>query len=207
MFCEDDPRIRELSFRHLLNSIYNIDSLWYFDSLSNYINTRIIMPAYSVLIPYWINIRHKLSNDMQIYVNAYMQYYINYYAEKISNIYMYYKNNSNLILLIDENNQFIYPPRTVSNFDKKYIYNMKNSILYIQELIEDYFIQHPNYETLLLLLKISIKRINKYITAHIINFLKKHKCPQIIYKIILIKCTLNNEQKTFMNSLRILDAL
>lgn len=207
MFCEDDPRIRELSFRHLLNSIYDIDSLWHFDSLSNYINTKIIMPAYSVLIPYWINIMHKISNDRQIYIKAYIQYYFNYYTEKISNIYMYYRNNSNLILLFNENNRFIYPPQIASNFDKKYIYSTKNSILYIQELIENYFIQRPEYETLLLLLRISVKKINEYITAHIINFLKEHSCSQIVYKIILIKSTLNDEQKTFVNSLMVLNAL
>lgn len=207
MFCEDDSKIRELSFRYLLNSIYDIDSLWYFDSLNNYINTRIIMPAYSVLIPYWINIMHKFSDNMQTYINVYIQCYINYYVEKISNIYMYYKNNSNLILLFNENDLFIYPPRIASNFDKKYIYSMKNSILHVQELIENYFIQHPRYETLFLLLRTSVKRINECITTHIINFLKEYRCSQIIYKTILIKCILNNEQKIFINSLMVLDAL
>lgn len=207
MFCENDPGMRGLSFRYLLNSIYDIDSLWYFDSLSNYINTRIIMPAYSVLIPYWMNIRHKLSNDRQIYINAYIQYYFNYYTEKISNIYMYYRNNSNLILLFNENNQFMHPPQIASNFDKKYIYSTKNSILHVQELIENYFIQYPKYENLSLLLRISVKRINKYATAHIIILLKEHKGSQIIYKIILTKSTLNDEQKTFVNSLMVLDAL
>ena len=163
------------------------------------------MPAYSVLIPYWINMMYKFSNDSQIY--AYIQYYVNYYTDKISNIYMYYKNNSNLILLFDENNQFIYPPRIVSNFDKKYIYNTKNSILYIQELLENYFIQHPKCYTLSLLLKISVKKINKYVTVYIINFLKEHKFSRITYKTILIKCSLFNEQKIFINSLMILNIL
>ena len=84
---------------------------------------------------------------------------------------------------------------------------MKDSVLSIQNIIEQQFINKPNKDLLWLLLNNAIKKINEHTVSYIIKFFKKEICPLIFYDKVNKLCLLNNEQKTFINSLRVLNSI
>lgn len=197
-FYRDSLRLNHLSFFHLFNKINNIKEFNTISQLNKYIRARIILPAYSVLIPYWFEIIKNLNID---YIHQWIGSYFCGYRFKINN----FKYSKWLVFDID--NKPLYKIQTSSTIDKEYINNMKNSVLSIQNIIEQQFINKPNKDLLWLLLNNAIKKINEHTSSHIIKFFKKEVCPLIFYNKVNKLCLLNNEQKTFINSLRVLNSI
>jgi len=180
--------IKVTAFRVFLNHYYYNDYNMPADSqLNKYIALRIIVPAYSILIPYFFYINNISFSTL----SAVTRYYIQFYLKKVSNYHFNDINNFKALYSIDQ------------EFLDKY----KNSILSIQDIVEDYFIKNPYIEVLNLLLEIAVKPINKLTAYHVINFIKKEKCSLSLLKSLKQKCILNNNQFQYIDSLILLNTL
>lgn len=145
-----------------LNNKYGLSTLLY---------RYIIMPVYSILIPYWFNHMRKFSKNKFSSIAAITQEYFLYY-HKIS----------------------------YSNLDNEYISNMENSVLLIYNIVKQYFIQHSNEDVLQLLLQININKIDSFMLMHIMKLVRKKECSQYLLKQIKEQCLLNIQQKNVIDS-------
>lgn len=138
----------------------------------------IIMPVYSILIPYWFNHMKKFSkNKFKFVASIVSEYFL-----------LYHKIN-------------------YSSLDIEYINNMENSILLIYDIVKQYFIKHSNEDVLYLLLHININQIDNSILTHIMKFIRKKECPRYLLKRIKECCILNIQQQNTIDSFIMLKSL
>lgn len=152
-----------------LNNRYGLSTLLY---------RYIIIPVYSILIPYWFNHMRKFSKNKFSSIASITQEYFLYY-HKIS----------------------------YSSLDKEYISNIENSVILIHNTIKQYFIQHSNEDVLQLLLQININKIDNFMLMHIMKLVRKKECSQYLLKQIKEQCLLNVQQKNVIDSFIILKNL
>lgn len=152
-----------------LNNKYGLSTLLY---------RYIIMPVYSILIPYWFNHMRKFSKNKFSSIASITREYFLYY------------------------HKIIY-----SSLDKEYINNMKNSVILIHKIIKQYFIQHSNEDVLHLLLQTNINKIDNSMLIHIMKLVRKKECSQYLLKQIKEQCLLNIQQQNVIDSRIILTNL
>ena len=163
--------------------MYNASGLGIF---TDYINIRVILPVYSVLIPFYI-FQYKnenLSKEEKRFIINILRNYIKDYISRINSVG----------LLIDVNIE--------------YLEKMKPFALLIQNFFIQNFINHPSEYSLHLLLHLTINKIDKSTSVIIINYItKKSQCKLKILKQIEQYCTLTDEQQNIINSLIVLKNL
>ena len=153
----------------------------YYDTIfANYINIRIILPVYSVLIPFYI-FQYKnenLSKEEKQFIISILRNYIEDYKKRMNSIELF------------------------DNINIEYIEKMKPFAYLVQDFFVYKFINFPSENSLYLLLYSIIKKIDKSAFTIIINYIiKQMQCELDILTLIKEYCILTDEQQDIINSL------
>ena len=160
----------------ILSSYYFNDHYFFID----YINVRIILPLYSVLIPFYLT-RYKNCNNykQKHFILKIFKWFINSYNNKL---------NSNFI-------------------DQEYIEKMTSFVNLISDYFQNTFIKNPSFFNLKTLLYLNFKKINKSCTDIIINYIqKKHYSYKLLIQ-IQDCCELTEQQNELIQSYILLNNL
>jgi len=163
--------------------MYNTSGLGIF---TDYINIRVILPVYSVLIPFYITQykNENLSKEEKRFIINILRNYVEDYISRINYI------------------------GSLTDVNIEYLEKMKPFVLLIQNFFIQNFINHPSEYSLYLLLHSIINKIDKSTSTIIINYItKKNQCKLKTLKQIEQYCTLTDEQQDIINSRIILTNL
>ena len=162
------------SFLYSANSLFKFINNYAQSQIIDYINVRIILPVYSVLIPFYIK-RYKILNKKKerIFIHKLFKNFINDYFSRTI--------NSN-------------------DINKEYIKKMQSFAILIQNFFINNFINHPSDYSFKLLLNSVIQKINESNSLFIINFIKNKKLSLVSLKKIQEHCILNKQQQDFIQS-------
>ena len=157
--------------------MYNASGLGIF---TDYINIRVILPVYSVLIPFYI-FQYKnenLSKEEKQFIISILRNYIEDYKKRMNSIELF------------------------DNINIEYIEKMKPFAYLVQDFFVYKFINFPSENSLYLLLYSIIKKIDKSAFTIIINYIiKQMQCELDILTLIKEYCILTDEQQDIINSL------